>query len=92
MNERIIRYMCDCRPRSEIILDRFLILPRGRRNAKRRAPKRANGEAALGSNLLTNLFQVPSNTISIIACIDAWIIVFLYLLRRYIRYIIMCLY
>ena len=38
----------------------------------------------ISSNLLTNLLQVPSNTISIIACIDAWIIVFLYLLRRYI--------
>ena len=29
-----------------IVLDRFLILPRGRRNATRRAPKRVNGKAA----------------------------------------------
>ena len=30
-----------------IVYDRFLILPRGRRNATRRAPKRVNGKAAL---------------------------------------------
>ena len=30
-----------------IVSDRFLILPRGRRNATRRAPKRVNGKAAL---------------------------------------------
>ena len=29
-----------------IVSDRFLILPRGRRNATRRAPKRVNGKAA----------------------------------------------
>ena len=61
MDERRNRYMCDCWPRGELaarqiasmershcdyILDRFLFLPRGRRNATRRAPKRANGKAA----------------------------------------------
>ena len=30
-----------------IVLDPFLILPRDRRNATRRAPKRVNGKAAL---------------------------------------------
>ena len=44
------------------------------------------------ANLLTNLFQVSSNTIGIIACIDAWFIVFLYLLFIKIYTIIMCLY
>ena len=29
-----------------IVSDRFLILPRGRRNAASRAPKRVNGKAA----------------------------------------------
>ena len=29
-----------------IVLDRFLILPRGRRNATRRAPKHVKGKAA----------------------------------------------
>ena len=62
MDERRNRYMCDCWPRGElavrpiasmemshwIVLDRFLILLRGRRNATRCAPKRVNGKAALG--------------------------------------------
>ena len=30
-----------------IVLDRFLILPSGRRNSTHRAPKRVNGKAAL---------------------------------------------
>ena len=62
MDERRNRYICAIAgraanwPRGQsrpwkghivIVLDRFLILPRGRRNATRRAPKRVNGKAAL---------------------------------------------
>ena len=39
-----------------IVYDRFLILPRVRRNATRRAPKRINGKAALQS-LCENILQ-----------------------------------
>ena len=38
------------------------------------------------------VFQVPSNIIGIIACIDAWIIVLLYLLRRYIGLLLLCVF
>ena len=47
-----------------IVLDPFLILPRGRRNAMRHAPKRFNGKAALGLNSLWNKANRPLTCLS----------------------------